>query len=155
MIDEGPTVRGDILQRQSSNHARDQAPMSRKRDRMERALAPALSRGEPDLLARRGPGQALLACPSFGERPSLSGSVDDCDRAAIVAEERMVEKCHGIAPRRDAGMANPAGCLVQDLPGRVFEPVAPSRRANNRETYAIRRPIGISDVFEQVARRAA
>src|SRR6266542_6283302 len=155
MIDENPPVLGNVLQRQSSDHARDHALAPRERYPMERAIAPALSRGEPDLLTRKGPDEALLAFPSVGECPPLSGSVDDCDRAAVVTEERMVEKRHRIASRGDAGVADPAGCLVEDLPGRELEPVAPSRRANDGKARAIRRPIGTGDVFEQVARRAA
>ena len=51
-------------------------------------------------------------------------------------------------------MADPAGRLVEHLPDRELQPVAPLGRAHDRDGAAVRRPVRVAHVLEQVARRA-
>src|SRR5262245_24551460 len=122
---------------------------------MERPVATALGRREPDLVARRGPCQSLSARPALREDRLLAISIDERDGTAVVSELRMVEKGDDIASRRDARVADPARRLVENFACRKLQPVVPSGGANESDALAVRRPGGVDDVFEEIAGGAA
>ncbi len=155
VIDQGASVGGHVLEREHAGRPRDDALSPRARHRMERPVAPAFGRREPDLLARGGPGQSLRARPARREGRLLAVSVDERDGAGVVSELRMIEERDEVALGRDPRVTDPPRRLVEDLARRKLQPVTPSGSAHESDALAVGRPGGVDDVFEEISGGAA
>jgi hypothetical protein len=105
---------------------------------------------------RGGPGQAVRPVIFLDpEHPLVSGEVDHCRCPVIAPLCRIVQEGDLISFRRDARVADPAGCLVQNVAHWIFELVVSLYVAHHREILSIRRPVRLLYVFNYLAGRAA
>src|SRR5260370_8480204 len=65
----------------------------------------------------------------------------------------MVDEGDQVPVRRDADVADPGRAVVQHLPDGIFEPAPVAETARDREVLAVRGPIRILNVVEDLARR--
>ena len=125
------------------------------RHRVQRAVCAGLGRREPDLIARRRPGEAALARPLGGEGRLLSGEVDDRDRPRVVQRKGVVEKRDPVRLRRQTRVADVSRGLVEHLPHRKLEARLPAEVAHDHEARPVRSPVRFLDALRDVAGRAA
>ena len=67
----------------------------------------------------------------------------------------VVNKGDQIPALRESNVADPSISFVQHLADREFDTVTPSGSSHDGEPVSVRRPIGICNVFRDLARRAA
>ena len=120
---------------------------------MERTIGGSCARREPKLIARRRPGEPLLAAPFPGERRLLSGEIDEGDRSAIIPLSGVVQEGHPVPIRRYPHMADPADRLVEDGSHGILDST-PSREGD-RDPLPIRGPVRVLDIFGNGSRGPA
>src|SRR5262249_40706629 len=101
------------------------------------------------------PGQRTSAPDERARDADGSADVDDFDESVVVAELGTVDEREALPVGRDANTADPAGGFVEDLPDRILEAAAAASDAAHGQPLAVRRPVGVLDVLEDLARRAA
>src|SRR6185436_8935249 len=94
------------------------------------------------------------ALPRAGETAHLAGSVHHRDRAAVVAEDRMVEEGDEIAAGREPRLADRAGRFVEDLADRNLQPPLASGFAHDGQIPSARLPVRPEDAVQDLPRRA-
>ena len=146
---QNAAVFGNILKGQRAGHASDDALPARRRDGMEGPAGDACR--EPDLGGVREPGQALAASEGFRDRRLLSCEIHDRNRAAVVADDGMVQKGDPVALGRDARVSDPAVRLEENLADRVLQPGPPIHGTGDGELLPVGRPVRKLDAFEEMA----
>ena len=130
-------------------------PTARPRRRAKRPMNPSDAAVNQTSEPSGDQHEPLSADERLRDRPTLSGTVDDGDRARVVALNRVVQERDLVAVRRDPRVGDPAGGLVEDLPDGILEPDLPALLTNDGETLAVRGPVGPEHVLEDLLRRAA
>ena len=151
---EYAAVRADVTEMKAAWHARDQtrrAVDSRDEQGVRASLA---GPGEPDLAARSAPRDALEARVIAGDRSFLPFPIDDRDRAAIIALDRVIGEGDERSIRRHAHVADVSGRLVDRLAGRKFHAILSVDEVGDRESRPIRQPVSVLNVLENIARGA-
>ena len=97
----------------------------------------------------------MRALPDLGQRRLLPGQVHDGDRAAVIARQRMIVEGDPVALRGELRIADVPARRIEDLAGRELEPRLMADVAHDGQRGAVRRPVGIEDVFEDLARSGA
>ena len=67
----------------------------------------------------------------------------------------MFEKRDPVASRREPEVAHVSARRIQDLADRILQPILPVHVPDDREAFAVGRPVGLSHVFEDLPRRAS
>jgi hypothetical protein len=91
--------------------------------------------------------------PRAGEPGRLSRAVHDGHVPAVVPEYRVLEKSHAVALRRypEVGWGER---FAEDRPDREFDAAAPGVIANDCEIGAVRQPIGLDHIVQDLLRGA-
>src|SRR5262245_42169164 len=122
---------------------------------MDRTVAADTCPREPDLAPIGNPCEPLDRRENAGKRPRLAGAVDDHDRSAVVAANRMIQKRNDVSLWGNTRVADPSGGLVENLAGRILELLAPADLADKREARSIGRPVCPLDIGRDLAGRDA
>src|ERR1700720_2973505 len=67
----------------------------------------------------------------------------------------MIQESNVISLRRGARIADMAGGLVEELPGRILDARFSTDVPNDEQRGAVRCPVGLLDVLGHISRRAA
>ena len=146
---------GDVVHRQPPGAAEGDPPVSGEIDAVEGLSAPCRAGGEEDLVACLRPGKALLPPIVAGEDGALSRPVHDDDRPAVVPLRGVLEEGDPVASGRDTKVAQVARGLVEHLADRELQPVLPVRHPNDGQLGAVGRPVGLTDILEDLSRGGA
>ena len=112
---------------------------------------------EPDFIALRRPGDRVEASPSLRQRRPPAPQVHDRQGSGAVEQKQCFDESDPVPPRRDPWRADPTGrlCLVEDLADRILQPLSTRHLTDDRELSSVGAPVRVSDVLEDLARRAA
>jgi hypothetical protein len=117
--------------------------------------AAAETGGKENFVTGGRPGQPAFAPIAIGEHGVVSGEINDVDGAAVVPFARVLEVGNAIAARREAQIAHIAADFAEYIADWIFEAILAAGFPDDGELRAVRRPVGLTYAFLDLAGRAA
>ncbi len=144
------------MQRERRRHLHEQTLLARSADGVQR-LRRTGSRGcEPDFASVGGPVQSDDAVPPGRKRPHLAVQVEQLYFSRGITRNRMGRKRDRVSLRRKPQIGDVRrGRVVQRLPDRILDDVAPARGPHDRHLGSVRRPVCGDDAGRELTRQAS